>query len=325
MIQQAVILAAGRGARLHALTQERPKAMLPILGRPILVRVMDRLREAGIRRFTVVIGEREGEAAAYLSSSWYPDAEVTFAVQAIPTGTVDALQLAAPTIRGAFVLSSVDNLTSVAHVRRLMDAFTRTPETVATLSLIPAPPEQIHRSSAVVLEDERVIAIEEKPNAPRGEYAAIMLYAFAPEFLGYLADVPVSPRGEREIAGAIQAAIDDGRAVNYVTAKRRLHLTHEADLLTITKVFLAEGRDAHILSEIPSSTRIVPPVRIDPNVSVGQNAHIGPNVYLERGATVGDGAHLENAIVLARASVPAHAHCSEEIITPRTHISARQP
>ncbi len=323
MIQQAVILAAGRGTRLHALTQERPKAMLPILGRPILVRVMDRLREAGVRRFTVVIGEREGEAAAYLSNSWYPDAEVSFAIQAIPTGTVDALRLAAPTVRGPFILSSVDNLTSVAHIQRLIDAFERAPKTIATLSLIPSSAEQIRQSSDVVLEGERVVAIEEKPATPRGQHAAIMLYAFAPEILRYLEDVPVSPRGERELVSAIQAAIRDGRTVNYVTAQRRLHLTREADLLTITKVFLAEGRDAHILSEIPSSTHIVPPVRIDPNVSVGQNARIGPNVYLERGATVGDGAHLENTIVLTRASVPAHAHCSEEIVTPHAHISAR--
>ncbi len=323
MIEQAVILAAGRGTRLGTLTKERPKAMLPVLGRPILVRVMDRLREAGVRRFTVVIGEREGAAAAYLSNSWYPDADVTFAIQATPTGTVDALRLAAPTIRGAFVLSSVDNLTSVAHLRRLIEAFERTPETVATLSLIPATQEQIRRSSAVVLKEERVVAIEEKPTSPQGQYAAIMLYAFAPAILSHLEDVPVSPRGEREIVSAIQAAINSGHAVNYVTAQRRLHLTHEADLLTINKVFLAEGRDAHILSEIPSSTRIIPPVRIDPNVSVGQNARIGPNVYLERGATVGDEVHLENTIVLTRASVPAHAHCSEEIVTPQDRISAR--
>ncbi len=323
MIQQAVILAAGRGARLGTLTKERPKAMLPILGRPILVRVMDRLREAGIHRFTVVIGEREGEAAAYLSSMWYPDAEVTFAIQPIPTGTVDALRQAAPTIHGPFILSSADNLTSVAHIQRLMATFERTAETTATLSLIPASADQIRHASAVVLEGERVVAIEEKPTTPHGEHAAIMLYAFAPTILGYLEGVPLSPRGEREIVSAIQAAIQDGRLVNYVTAQRRLHLTREADLLTMTKVFLAEGRDAHILSEIPSATRIIPPVRVDPNVSIGQNVRIGPNVYVERGATVGDGAHLENTIVLARATVPAHAHYNEAIITPNGPIAVR--
>ena len=46
MIQQAVILAAGHGTRLGPLTKDRPKSMLPVLGKPMMARVMDRLRVA---------------------------------------------------------------------------------------------------------------------------------------------------------------------------------------------------------------------------------------------------------------------------------------
>lgn len=316
-----MILAAGRGTRLGELTKDRPKSMLPILGRPIMVRVMDRMREAGIRRFVVVIGEQEGAIASYLLHSWYPDAEVKFAVQPVPTGTVDALKLALPWIDGPFLLSSVDNLTSAQHVVNLVQTFNASDGGVATLSLLPARPEQIRVSSGVVIDGERIAAIEEKPAEPRGAHAAIMLYAFAPEILSYLDRVPVSVRGEREIASAIQLAIADGRLVTYVVTDSRLHLTREADLLAINKVFFAEGRDTHILSEIPASVTIVPPVRIDPNVSVGHAVRLGPNVYLESGSSVGDGAVLENTLVLARAVVPAGSRCSEEIIDSRVRIA----
>ncbi|RPI99495.1 MAG: hypothetical protein EHM39_06430, partial [Chloroflexi bacterium] len=141
MIQQAVILAAGRGTRLGLLTKDRPKSMLPILGKPMMARVMDGLREAGIRRFVVVIGEQEGEIAAYLTNSWHPDTDTRFAIQAIPTGTVDALQLAAPNIDGPFLVTSVDNLTSTEHVRNLMARFDQIPGQIATLSLLPATAE----------------------------------------------------------------------------------------------------------------------------------------------------------------------------------------
>jgi NDP-sugar pyrophosphorylase family protein len=324
VIQQAVILAAGRGTRLGLLTKDRPKSMLPVLGKPMMARVMDRLREAGIRRFVVVIGDQEGAIAAYLTSSWHPETETKFAIQAIPTGTVDALRLAAAHIDGPFLVTSVDNLTSAEHVERLITRFNQTPGQIATLSLLPTTPDQIRVSSGVVVEGDRITAIEEKPAEPRGTYASIMLYAFDPQILNFLSNVKVSSRGEREIANAIQLSIADGKFVSYVVADWRLHLTKELDLLAINRHFLQEGRDNHILSEIPGSVHIIPPVRIDPKVSVGQAAHIGPNVYLESGATIGERAVLQDTIVLTGAIVPAAEECFGEIIDRRVRIPERK-
>lgn len=321
MIEQAVILAAGRGTRLGELTKDRPKSMLPILGRPIMARVMDRLREAGVRKFIVVIGDQEGAIASYLSTSWYPDTEVKFAIQAVATGTVDALKLAAPHITGPFVLSSVDNLTSAEHVESLIATFNTAPDCFTTLSLLPASPEEMRVSSSVRIDGDWITAITEKPEQPEGNYASIMLYAFDTSFLDYLDRVHVSARGEREIASAIQMGIEEGRKVNYSVTDWRLHLTNELDLLAINKIFLKEGRDTHILSEIPGSVHLIPPVRIDPNVSIGQSVEIGPNVYIESGASVGDGAVLENTLVLKGATVPLGDVCRNEVIAPRVRIA----
>ncbi len=321
MIQQAVILAAGRGTRLGLLTKDRPKSMLPVLGKPIMARIMDRMRDAGIKRFVVVIGEHEGAIASYLSSSWYPDAEIKFVLQGIPTGTVDALLLAAHHLDGPFLLTSVDNLTSPGHVKNLIDTFNRGEDHMATLSLLPATPEQIRRSSGVVIEGDLITAIEEKPDQPCGSYAGIMLYAFGLRIFDYLPRVKVSARGEREIATGIHIGIQDGQKVSYVITDWRLHLTNELDLLAINRQFLQEGRDTHILSEIPGTVHIVPPVRIDPNVTVGQAARIGPNVYLESGATIGPEAVLEDTVVLSGATVPAGEHCHGEIIDRRVRIA----
>lgn len=321
MIDQAVILAAGRGTRLGALTRRRPKSMLPILGRPIIARVMDRLRDAGIRRFVVVIGEHDQAIKDYLSSAWSPDTQITFAIQSVATGTVDALQLAAPHIDGSFVLSSVDNLTTSAHVAALIDTFNSAPERLATLSLLPTTPEHMRMSSSVSINGQWITGITEKPDTPEGSYAAIMLYAFDQSLLAYLDQVPISPRGEREIASAIQLGISDGRKVNYAITQSRLHLTRERDLLAINRAFLDESRDAHVLSEIPESVHLMPPICIDPNVSIGDSARIGPHVYLESGASVGSGAVLENTLVLAGGTVPPGDRCVGEIIAAEVHIT----
>ena len=46
----AVVLVGGEGTRLRPLTLERPKPVLPLLGRPLLAYVLERLAEAGVTR-----------------------------------------------------------------------------------------------------------------------------------------------------------------------------------------------------------------------------------------------------------------------------------
>ena len=63
----AVILAAGVGSRLRPLTDERPKALVPIAGRSILERALDALRAAGVERLVIASGYREDALRAALA------------------------------------------------------------------------------------------------------------------------------------------------------------------------------------------------------------------------------------------------------------------
>ena len=60
-IKRALILAAGRGTRLAPLTDDRPKPMVEVCGRPIITTILDALKAAGISSITIVRGYR-GEA-----------------------------------------------------------------------------------------------------------------------------------------------------------------------------------------------------------------------------------------------------------------------
>lgn len=320
MIKQAVILAAGRGSRLGVLTTDRTKSMLPVLGKPIMVRIMDRIREVGIRRFVVVIGNQEGGLASYLSSSWYPNIEVKYVLQATPKGTADALALAEQYIDGDFLLASVDNLTPPEHIPALLSCFDKM-DADFVLSLIQASPSVIQSSASVTIEDDLITNITEKPDTPTGDYAAFMLYACKHKFLDYVKSVKESSRGEQELAFAIQKLIEDKGRIGYVVAENRYHLSHDTDFLAINRSYLDEGRDTHILSELPSDVSVIPPVRIDPNVRVRSGAKIGPYVYLENGSSVGEGAVVSNAVVLQNASISKNEICENQIVTRNHRIS----
>ncbi|MFZ9450262.1 MAG: NTP transferase domain-containing protein, partial [Alphaproteobacteria bacterium] len=55
---RAIILAAGRGSRMRQLTDERPKCLVPLRGRPLLEWQLEALRGAGIREIGIVTGYR---------------------------------------------------------------------------------------------------------------------------------------------------------------------------------------------------------------------------------------------------------------------------
>lgn len=53
---QAVILAGGRGTRMQPITKDRPKPMVPVLGRPFLEYQIEQLREQGFERVLILLG-----------------------------------------------------------------------------------------------------------------------------------------------------------------------------------------------------------------------------------------------------------------------------
>jgi NDP-sugar pyrophosphorylase family protein len=314
VIEHVLVMAAGRGQRMGNLTRTRPKALLPIMGRPMIVRVMDCFYEAGIRRFTVVVGEHEGGVAGWLSQKWHLDVSLKFVPQGFERGTAVALIAAQDVIDGPFILSACDNLISGQHARALREYFGRHPGDVAGLSVIYSP-EDISESAAVILDPTGYAAyIAEKPGEGyQAEMTAMSVFAFMPRVLDYLSAVRLSKRGERELTSAIMAMIDGGEPVGHIKAEWRHHISYPRDLLEVNLHYLREERDANILSDLPKDIDVIPPVRVDPHVSVGRGSVIGPNVYLESGTVIGQDVCLKNAVVLGR-TISAGQSITDEVV-----------
>ncbi len=67
MIETAMILAAGRGERMRPLTDTMPKPLIPVAGRSMLDRTMDRLVAQGVRRVVVNVHHLGEQIAAHLA------------------------------------------------------------------------------------------------------------------------------------------------------------------------------------------------------------------------------------------------------------------
>ena len=77
-----LILAGGRGKRMAS--KDCHKVCFPIAGRPAIVRAIDTYKEAGLRRFVVVVGQMAEQVMAIVSAV-HP--EVLFVFQNEPRGT----------------------------------------------------------------------------------------------------------------------------------------------------------------------------------------------------------------------------------------------
>lgn len=68
-VSTAMILAAGLGTRMRPLTDERPKALVPFLGRPLIAHALERLAEAGITRVVINAHHHADQLAAF-AAAW---------------------------------------------------------------------------------------------------------------------------------------------------------------------------------------------------------------------------------------------------------------
>lgn len=300
MIDHVIVMAASPGRRMEALTQTRPKAMLPILGKPIVGWVMDGYYKAGIRRFTVVVGEREGDVAGWLATHWYSDVTLKFAAQGHQRGTASALFATRSLIDGPFVAASCDVILSDEQIAQLSCYFEKRPSDVAALNLSHAP-DQVMQGAAVLLDPRgNALYISELPTGAHQDYmTALPVYGFTPRVLDYLDKTPVAGQsGERALTAAIQMIIDDGGVVGALEVDWSIRLDAPDDLLTANTFLMAQYESPIVQSTIPESVEITPPIHIDPGVKVGGNAKIGPNVYLESGSIVGADAVLSDVVVL---------------------------
>ena len=213
MLKRAVLLAAGRGTRLGALTADRPKPMVPILGLPVLEHILLRLGTVGLSEFVLVVGYRAQAIQDYFGDGARWGWRISYVEQPVPNGTGAALALARDLAGSEPILASYgDILTDVANYRALVDDFTAAPcAAVVGINEI----EDVSAGSAVYREGRRVTQVVEKP--PRGTAGSNWNLAgasiYSPAIWPCLASLKPSVRGEYELTEAIGALIASGQEV----------------------------------------------------------------------------------------------------------------
>ena len=211
LARKAVLLAAGRGLRMRELTNDVPKPMIRVRGKPILLHIVEGLRSAGVTDFLIVVGYHAETVREFFGDGSQFGVTIEYATQLVQDGTGRVVQLATDFVRDdLFVLSYGDILVSPANYHRLVE----TGQAEAILSV--RKNEDVSKGGAVFV-DERFELIDlrekPKPGEPTSPWYNAGVYTFRPSIFEFTRRLEKSPRGEYELTDAIRALARSGRVV----------------------------------------------------------------------------------------------------------------
>jgi dTDP-glucose pyrophosphorylase len=315
---QAVILAAGRGKRLHPITFQRSKAMLPVLGQPIISRIVESIASNGVSDFIIVTSPDDEQLTTYFQDNPLSEINIRFVEQKEPRGMAHALLCAKDWIIGDFLLTACDSLIPQSSLTRMIASWYAQPHAGALLALMLVSPDKMGQTAVVQIESDRITTIIEKPALQQtvSNIASLPIYIFRPGILDILPQIKPSSRGEYELQDAIQSLIDQGEIVRGVLIEERLNLTSAKDLLEVNLHLLQIEKPQFIADSVTIAKNVLlyPPYWIGPYSTIGEQCSIGPNVFIESDCHIDHHCQMINTLILKGSRLAPYQDLNLEII-----------
>jgi mannose-1-phosphate guanylyltransferase len=308
----ALILAAGKGERLRPHTAETPKALLPVLDRPILGLILGQLAGAGIDRVGINAFHHADQILAF-ARQWsmrHPGSTLDVRVEDRLTGPAGAMRTFADLIRASdlTIVISGDVLTPL-DCDALIDNHSMTG---VEMTVLVHSTTQAKRFGVVQVNSAgRVTSWREKPSVPDDEVCTVNcgVYAVSPSVLDVL------PRAGTVDFGIdlVQPLLAEGRTVATVATDTWEDIGTPASLLKVNLDAAAGQSSLTELNELSwrrlgdeSSTRAS---------AYGSTVYVGTNVHIASGARI-----IGPAVLGSDSRIADSAYIQRSVLLPHTRV-----
>lgn len=206
---KGVILAGGLGTRLYPLTKITNKHLLPVHDQPMIYYPLRTLINAGIEDIMIVTGGNSaGDFLRLLGNGKdFGLRHLNYTYQEGEGGIADALSLVEHFADESPICVVLGDNIIERNIRGAADEYRRQGSGAKILLKKVTDPQ---RFGVPQIEGDKVLRIEEKPAAPKSEYAVTGIYFYDPTVFEIIKTLKPSGRGELEITDVNNHYIDRG-------------------------------------------------------------------------------------------------------------------
>ncbi len=320
-----MLLAAGFGTRLGALSEDRPKPMLPVCDLPILQYGVSLLVGHGITDIVINVHHRADSVERALGDGSRLGARIRYSREATILGTggglKNALPLLDPNGHDEPFLSLNGKLIFDVDLHAITSAYERAGEPLGLL-VVRAVPDAASWGAVRCVPSGDGLRVEDILG--EGAHMFTGVHMTRPSVVARL------PEGEACMVrqgylpwlrqgGYVAACEAGGYFAEHSTPER--YLASNLELLAGEPLRFPPGplRGVAQTAVVAASARLVEPVRVGPGARIGHGATVGPGVVVGSGAAIADNVQIERAVVWPGARVEASV--ADAIVTPKVTLN----
>ena len=335
---KGLILSGGKGTRLYPLTYTSAKQLIPVANKPVLFRVIEAIRDAGIGDIGIVVGDTADEIKRAVGSGKQWDVNISYISQEAPLGLAHAVKISEDfLVDDRFVMFLGDNVIQ-GGISSLIAQFAGSGYNSQIVLTRVDQPEQY--GVAELNTEDQIVRLIEKPKDPPSDLALVGIYMFDQNIFKAVKAIKPSWRGELEITDAIQWLVEQKYNVHpYVHQGWWIDTGRPGDMLEANGLVLEEltptiegyiDRDSQVDSRVTleQGAEVVNSVVRGPAI-IGKdtrivNAYVGPFTSIYHHCLI-ENAEISRSIVLEHSQIRNINRRIEDSLIGRHVVVHRSP
>ena len=336
---KGLILSGGKGTRLYPITYTSAKQLVPVANKPVLFRVIEAIRDAGIDDIGIVVGDTASEIKEAVGAGRRWGIKITYIQQEAPLGLAHAVKVSKEYLGDdKFVMFLGDNVIE-GGISGLIREFETSDY---NCQIVLTPVEQPSRYGVAELDPDtrRIIRLVEKPRNPPSNLILVGIYMFDHHVWEAVEAIKPSWRGELEITDAIQYLVDKGYDVHpfihrgwWIDTGEPGEMLEANDLVLDEVEHQIEGyvdRDSQVNGKVTIekgaeviNSRVRGPVIIGEDTRI-VNSYVGPFTSIYHHVLI-ENSEIEHSIVLENSQIVDIPYRIEDSLIGRHAIITRSP
>jgi mannose-1-phosphate guanylyltransferase/phosphomannomutase len=332
-----VILAGGKGTRLHPLTFSRPKPLLPLASKPSIELLASHISRLGFKEVIITLNYHKEQIMQYLGDGSHLGIKIEYCIEpeGIFLGTSGSVNMARHILTDTFMVVQGDTVTEIDLKRAA--AYHKRCGADATIVLKKVPNPWLY-GIAVCNSKGRITNFQEKPPKDQclGNFISTGMYILEPNIFDFIEDTGYSDFAKDVFPRLVNAKkkvfgyksndfwIDIGSLKHYLQVTNRILRTIKRDIKTPTSAKIEGSVSVGRNVSIHETATVHGPVLIEDEVIIEKNSQIGPYAVLKEGTNIGENSVIKQSVLLENASLGSfcnlHATVVDEMASLNNHV-----